>query len=217
MKRRILPVAATFAATATLLLAACGAGDDGSKANDEIAGADAGKGTASASPSESEVTIKRPDMTLPGDVEEKFEGWETGDTTKDVILADAGKAQTAVTYSVTKGDSESPALRFYQSGTALTGSQDWVKEIVDAGLTYSGSVRYYAADISVFDKKSAGVSYCADESKAYNKNRKTEKVDKTPASNDSYVLYSTRLEKKSNGVWQTTKLESERGNKACIQ
>ncbi|CAM5598931.1 hypothetical protein SALBM217S_07703 [Streptomyces griseoloalbus] len=116
-------------------------------------------------------------MTLPQDVEERFEGWKTGDATKDAVLADAGSAQTAVTYAVTKGDPESPALRFYQSGSALAGSQDWVKGIVDAGLTYSGSVRYFAPEIRVFDKQSASVSYCADESKAYNKNRKTNKVD----------------------------------------
>lgn len=217
MKRRSLPVAVAFATTAALLLTACGGGEETSRTDDEIAGADTGQSTGSASPGGSDVRAERPDMTLPQDVEETFEGWKTGDATKDAILADAGRAQTAVTYAVTKGDPESPALRFYQTGTALAGSQDWVKGIVDSGLTYSGSVRYYAADISVFDKKSAGVAYCADESKAYNKNRKTNKVDKVPATDDSYVLYSTRLERNGDGVWQTTKLESERGNKTCMQ
>ncbi|MEV5077285.1 hypothetical protein AB0K74_00325 [Streptomyces sp. NPDC056159] len=154
-------------------------------------------------------------MTLPGDVKETFEGWKTGDATKDAVLADAGRAQTAVTYAVTQGDPNSPALAFYQAGTALPGSQDWVKSIVDAGFTFSGSVRYYAVKTSLFDEKSAGVSYCADESKAFNKNRKTQKVDRVPPTDDSYVQYSTRLELNSKGVWQTTKLESQRGNKAC--
>jgi hypothetical protein len=156
-------------------------------------------------------------MNLPKDVKETFEGWTTGDAAKDEILADAGLAQSAVTYAVTQGDPESPALSFYQADSALAGSRDWVKGIVDSGFTYHGAVRYYAPDISVFDKKSAGVSYCADESKAFNKNRKTNKIDKTPASDDSFVLYSTRLEKNSSGVWQTTKLESERGNKTCLR
>ncbi|UVT11159.1 hypothetical protein AY578_18940 [Streptomyces thermocarboxydus] len=217
MKRRSLPIAVAFAATSALLLTGCGGDDGGSKAGDEIAGADTDKSTASPSSGAPEVSAERPDMTLPEDVEERFEGWKTGDATKDAVLADAGRAQTAVTYAVTKGDPKSPALSFYQSGTALAGSQDWVKGIVDAGLTYSGSVRYFAPEISVFDKESAGVSYCADESKAYNKDRKTNKVDKTPATDDSFVLYSTRLEKNDEGVWQTTKLESERGNKKCVQ
>ncbi|MGA5105956.1 hypothetical protein ACPCC3_20255 [Streptomyces cellulosae] len=212
-----MPIAVAFAATSALLLTGCGGDDGGSKPGDEIAGADTDKSTASPSSGAPEVSAERPDMTLPEDVEERFEGWKTGDATKDAVLADAGRAQTAVTYAVTKGDPKSPALSFYQSGTALAGSQDWVKGIVDAGLTYSGSVRYFAPEISVFDKESAGVSYCADESKAYNKDRKTNKVDKTPATDDSFVLYSTRLEKNDEGVWQTTKLESERGNKKCVE
>ncbi|MEV5435234.1 hypothetical protein AB0K80_04265 [Streptomyces sp. NPDC052682] len=217
MKRRPLPAAAALVATAALLLTACGSGKDSSKADDKIAGADTGGSTPSVSPSTSQGSIKGPDIALPEDVKETFEGWKTGDATKDAILADAGRAQTAVTYAVTQGDPDSPALSFYQAGTALAGSQDWVKEIVDAGLTFYGSVRYYAPNIRVFDSKSAGVSYCADESKAFNKDRKTNKVDKTPVTDDSYVLYSTRLEKNSEGVWQTTKLESDRGNKTCLQ
>ncbi|MFJ8715095.1 hypothetical protein ACIRD9_18210 [Streptomyces violaceus] len=215
MKRRPLPVAAALAATAALLLTACGSGDDKSSDNDKIAGADSAESTSPTPPSASDA--KRPSVKLPKDVKETFEGWTTGDAAKDAVLADAGRAQSAVTYAVTQGDPEAPALSFYQAGNALAGSQDWVKEIVDSGLTYHGLVRYYAPDISVFDKKSAGVSYCADESKAFNKNRKTNKIDKAPASDNSFVRYSTRLEKNSNGVWQTTKLESERGNKTCLR
>ncbi|MFI1356777.1 hypothetical protein ACH4TV_24830 [Streptomyces sp. NPDC020898] len=69
----------------------------------------------------------------------------------------------------------------------------------------------------MFDAKSAGVSFCADESKAYNKDRKTGQVDKSPADNDSYVLYNTRLEKSEQGVWQTTSGTSVRGSKTCVQ
>jgi hypothetical protein len=212
-----LPVAAALAASAALLLTACGGGDDKSSDNDKIAGADVSAPATSGSPDASSDTTERPTMELPDDVTETFEGWKSGDATEAAVLTDAGHAQTAVTYAITQGDPESAALSFYQSGTALAGSRDWVKGIIDAGLTYSGAVRYYNPDISVFDKKTAGVSYCADESKAYNKNRKTQKVDKVPATDQSYVLYSTRLQKNAKGVWQTTKLDSERGNKKCVR
>ncbi|MER5598526.1 hypothetical protein [Streptomyces sp. NPDC002265] len=213
MNRRSLPVAVALAATAAVLLTACGSGTDSSKDSDKIAGADQSTtGSASAAPA---ADSDRPDLTLPSDITETFEGWKTGVADKDAILADAGHAQTAVTHAVVKGDPQDTGLRFYQTNTALTGSQDWVKSIVDSGSTFTGTVRYYAPKISVFDKASAAVTYCSDESKAFNKDRKTKKVDRTPASNDSYVLYSTRLEKNAQGVWQTTKLESERGNKAC--
>ncbi|MEV0981281.1 hypothetical protein [Streptomyces sp. NPDC049915] len=212
MNRRSLPVAAALAATAALLLTACGSGDS-PKGNDKIAGADQGE-TTKASPTPTARTA-RPDLSLPSDVTESFEGWKTGDATKDAVLADAGHAQTAVTHAVVQGDPEDAALKFYQVGTALAGSQDWVKSIVGSGATFTGAVRYYAPRISVFDKNTAAVTYCSDESKAFNKNRKTNKVDKTPVTNDAYVLYSTRLEKSAQGVWQTTKLQSERGNKTC--
>ncbi|WP_328562069.1 hypothetical protein [Streptomyces coelicoflavus] len=217
VKRRSLPVAAALAASAALLLTACGGGDDKSSDNDKIAGADQSAPATSAVPDASGDTVERPTMKLPDDVTEGFEGWKTGDAAEDAVLADAGRAQTAVTYAITQGDPESSALSFYQSGTALASSQDWVKGVVDAGLTYSGAVRYYAPDVSMGGKDTAGVSYCADESKAYNKNRKTQEVDKVPATDQSFVLYSTRLEKNAEGVWQTTKLESERGNGKCVQ
>ncbi|MGW0996706.1 hypothetical protein ACWD5V_26150 [Streptomyces sp. NPDC002523] len=213
MNARSLPVVAASAATAALLLTACGGGGDSSKGHDKIAGVNQ-SGTPKTSPTPTKGPT-RPDLSLPSDVTETFEGWKTGDPTKDAVLADAERGQTAVTHAVTKGDPEDLGLKFYQTDTALAGSQDWVKSIVDSGFTFTGSVRYYAAKINIFDKTSAAVTYCSDESKAFNKNRKTNKVDRTAATNDSYVLYSTRLQKNAQGIWQTTKLESERGNKSC--
>ncbi|MGW3913688.1 hypothetical protein ACWEBX_19525 [Streptomyces sp. NPDC005070] len=217
MKRRALPVATAFAATTALLLTACGSGDDNPKANDKIAGADQGStrsATPSASPSDN---ADRPDITLPGDVKDEFEGWKTGDATKDAVLADAGRAQTAMNDAIIKGTSDTPGLAFYYKGKALTSSAKWVQKWLDAGITYTGTTRYYSPKVEIFDSKSAGVSYCADETKAYNKDRKTKKVDRTPAENDAYVLYNTRLEKTAQGVWQTSDGASVRGSKTCVR
>lgn len=220
MKRRSLPIAAAFAATAALLLTACGSGDDDkSKDNDKISGADQGDGqkeSGSSSASEDTgVAAKRPDMTLPKDVTETFANWKTGDATKDAVLADAGRAQTAVTYAITQGDADEPALGFYQDGDALVGSARWVKSVIDSGSTYSGKVRYFAPKLSMLGKDAASLVYCSDESKAFNKDRKTKKVSKSPVTDNSYVTYSTRLDKNAQGIWQTTKLQSKRGDKTC--
>ncbi|MGW7608226.1 hypothetical protein ACWGKW_13300 [Streptomyces sp. NPDC054766] len=218
MKRRSLPVAAAFAATTALLLTACGGGGDSSKGNDKITGADTGATKTSASPSASVPDdIKRPDITLPGDAIDDFQNWKTGDATKDAVLADAGRAQTATNDAIIKGTSDTPGLSFYYKGKALTSSVQWVQKWLDAGITYTGTTRYYRPKVQIFDSKSAGVSYCADESKAYNKDRKTKKVDRTPAGNDAYVLYNTRLEKNGQGVWQTSNGTSVRGSKTCVQ
>ncbi|MFJ4920141.1 hypothetical protein [Streptomyces sp. NPDC088725] len=218
MNRRPLPLAIALSATAVLLLSACGSSDEPAHDSGKIAGADRDAGETPASPSAStspSAATNRPAMALPSDIKENFDGWETGDSTKDAILADAGRAQSAVTYAVTQGSVESSALSFYQSKDALVGSMDYVKSFVDQGATYSGTIRYYAPKITVFDEKSAGVVYCSDESKAFSKNRKTEKVTKTPVTANSYLLYSTRLEKNAQGIWQTTDLTSERGNETC--
>ncbi|MGI5393440.1 hypothetical protein [Streptomyces sp. CA-251251] len=216
MKRRSLPVAAALTATAALLLTACGGGDDDSGGNDKIAGADTGSSPSAPSSSATE-TADRPDITLPEGVEDVFEKWETGHTTKDAVLSDAARAQTAMNDAITQGKPDTPGLTFYYEGKALTTSVKWVQKWLDAGITYTGTTRYFNPKVELFDDKSAGVSFCADETKAYNKGRKTGKVDKAPASNDSYVLYNTRLEKSEKGVWRTTDGTSVRGSKTCVQ
>ncbi|MFH8393551.1 hypothetical protein [Streptomyces sp. NPDC018036] len=215
MKRRTLPVATAFAATTALLLTACGGGGDTPKANDKIAGADRGR-TASASPSASPSgDADRPEVTLPKDLSDKFENWSTGNAAKDAVLADVGRRVDATNYAIAEGDAELPALGFYYSGTALADAGDWVTSIVKSGYSITGVNRYYNAKIDLFDSASAGVVYCEDQSKAFAKDRKSGKVIKTAVTAKSYVLYSTRLEKNKKGVWQTTKLTSQRGHKSC--
>ncbi|MER7773497.1 hypothetical protein ABTZ21_00620 [Streptomyces sp. NPDC096191] len=218
MKRRSLPVATALAATAALLLTACGGGDDKSDDGDKIAGADTGGSPSATAPSDAASdSADRPDITLPKDVQDVFEKWETGDTTKDAALADAARAQTAMNDAIVQGKTDTAGLTFYYEGKALTTSVKWVQKWLDAGITYTGTTRYFDPKVELFDAKSAGVSFCADETKAYNKERKTGKVDKSPATSDSYVLYNTRLEKNDQGVWRTTDGTSVRGSKTCVQ
>ncbi|MEV6197445.1 hypothetical protein AB0M19_34195 [Streptomyces sp. NPDC051920] len=220
MKRRTLPVATAFAATTALLLTACGGGSGSPKASDEIAGTDTGaaRSPSSASPGPStSAGVKRPDITLPRDVKDDFENWKTGDATKDAVLADAGRAQTATNYAIVKSDPDEPALAFYRQGDALVGGAQWVKSFVDAGITYTGTVRYFRPTVTLYGTTSAGVTFCTDESKAFNKDVKTKKVDRTPATKNSYVYYNTHLKRADNGVWQTTQLVSERGNSKCAR
>ncbi|MGY4926325.1 hypothetical protein [Streptomyces sp. 900105755] len=212
MKRRTLLATAALAASAALLLTACSSGDGGSKANDKIAGADSG-GTK-ASPAAS-AAADRPEVTLPSDLSDTFESWKTGDTTKDAVLGDVARRIDATNYAIAQGDPELSALGFYYSGGALADAKDWVESIAKDGYSITGVNRYYNAKIDVFDSASAGVTYCEDQSKAFAKVRKSGKVIKTAVNDDSYVVYTTRLEKNKQGVWQTTKLTSQRGSKSC--
>ncbi|MFI1565054.1 hypothetical protein ACH4ZX_18715 [Streptomyces sp. NPDC020490] len=215
MKRRTLAAAAALAATAALLLTACGDGDDSAKANDKIAGADTGSDSAKPSPTEGDAA-DRPKITLPSDLTDAFDGWKTGDATKDAVLGDVAQRIDATNYAIAKGDADLPALTFYYSGGALADAKDWVQSIAKEGYSITGVNRYYNAKVDVFDSASAGVVYCEDQSKAFAKVRKTGKVIKTEVNSDSYVIYTTRLEKNKQGVWQTTKLTSQRGHKSCM-
>ncbi|MFF2366473.1 hypothetical protein ACFVU0_27775 [Streptomyces sp. NPDC058122] len=200
MKRHSLPTATAFAATTALLLTACGSGDGNPKANDKIAGVDR-ESTGSATPGASASdNAGRPDVALPKDLSDKFEGWSTGDAAKDAALADVRRKVDSTNYAIAGGDAELPALGVYYSGTALADAGDWVTSIVKDGYSITGVNRYYNAKIDLFDSASAGVVYCEDQSKAFAKDRKTGKVIKTAVTAKSYVLYSTRLEKNEKGV-----------------
>ncbi|MFF9484920.1 hypothetical protein [Streptomyces sp. NPDC014676] len=214
MKRRALPLATVLAAAAALLLTACGSGSDKPKDDDQIAGADTGDTKTSASPSASD-SVDRPDLSLPSDVKEAFEGWKTGDEVKDAVLADAGRSMTAVNRAITDGEPDSAALEFYYEGEALVGAAKWVQTFVDHDATITGTTRYYSPTVSLSGKKTAAVTLCADESKAFNKFRKTGKVDRSAPSDDSYVYYLSRLKLNDMGVWVTTEAHSQRGSTKC--
>ncbi|WP_055523333.1 hypothetical protein [Streptomyces graminilatus] len=220
MKRRSLPVAAALVASAALLLTACG-GDDsggGSKANDKIAGANTGNG-ASASPTASAsapaASADRPKIELPSDVTDTFESWKTGDAAKDAVLADTAGRIDATNDAILRGDTGAPGLSFYYRDKALSDAVAWVQAYVNANMTFTGTTRYYAPQVTLSGKTEASVVYCADESKGFNKNRKTNKVDRTPSGESPYVLYNTRLEKSARGVWQSINLVSKRGDETC--
>ncbi|MGW3494262.1 hypothetical protein [Streptomyces sp. NPDC001020] len=216
MKRHTMPVAVALAATTTLLLSACGSSDGSSKDADKISGVDAGGNKSSPPPSASASgPTDRPEIKFPDGVENRFENWKTGDPTKDAVLSDVTQTVNAVDDAILKGDTNSATVAYYRQGKALVSAQKWIQAWLDAGLSWTGTTRYFAPNIKFADKETAAVVYCADESKAYNKDRKTGKVDKSPSGESPFVTYSTQLKKNSNGVWQTTDVMSKRGDKTC--
>ncbi|WP_254396076.1 hypothetical protein [Streptomyces sp. AC512_CC834] len=216
VKRRSLPVVAALAASAALLLTACGGEDDKSSDNDKIAGADTGEAVETTPPAEqSSGPTDRPEITFPKDVENKFENWETGEPVEDAVLSDVAQTVNAIDDAILRGDANSATVAYYRQGNALVSAQKWIQAWLDEDLTWTGVTRYFKPNIKVADKDTAAVVYCADESKAYNKNRKTGKVDKTPSDESPYVTYSTQLKKSDKGVWQTTEVQSKRGEKTC--
>ena len=215
-RRPTLLAMITLTAAAALALSACGGGDgDSSKDNDKVAGAEAGS-EESPSPSVGATdAVARPQVKLPSDVTDKYEDWKTGDDTEDAVLADTARRIDVTNDAILRGDTGAPGLSFYYRDKALTGAVEWVQAYVDANLSFTGTTRYYAPQVTLSGENSATVVYCSDESMGFNKDRKTNKVDKTPSDESPYVLYNTRLEMNGQGVWQTTNLVSKRGDKKC--
>ncbi|MGY1497918.1 hypothetical protein ACW4TU_15190 [Streptomyces sp. QTS52] len=218
MKRRSLPVAAALVASAALLLTACGGDDSGSKDNDKIAGADTGSETPAsptASASASAASADRPKIELPSDLTYTFTPEETGDTVKDAVLKDNAEMIRALDAAIVAQNPRLPALEFYTEGEGAVAAQQWVKAFTDAKWTVTGSVRYFDRQVTISSKKSASLSYCADESKGFSKVIKTNEIKKTPASKDSYVAYGVQVQRNKDGVWETLKIQSARGADRC--
>ncbi|MFJ8491481.1 hypothetical protein ACIRBZ_24495 [Streptomyces sp. NPDC094038] len=214
--RRLLTTA-TAGVTAALLLAGCGGGGgDKSDSNGKIAGADTGA-SASASPSASASAVEsgRPKITLPSDVTLTFEGGQTGDAVKDAVLTDNAEMMRAVDAAIAGTDSKGEGIGYYTTGKALEASLSWVAQWKKANVTITGAIRYYDRDVTLKGKTAAILTFCGDESKGFSKNKKTNKINKTPVTKNSYVTYNTRLDKNSNGVWQTSQIISTRGAARC--
>ncbi len=217
MNRRILSLAASaLTVTAALALTACSSNADKPKDSDKIAGADqSAKASASPSASASAAASDRPKIELPADLSYAFEWQKTGEPAKDAVLSDGEQLIKAIDYAIVKQDPLQEAYRFYTEGELSASTQQYIQEYVKAKSRVTGSYRYYNATVSVGDHGTASLSYCQDQGKAYDMAIPTGKVDKTPPTKNSYVLYHTALHKNDGGVWVTTKMVSDRGSSKC--
>ncbi|WP_369368978.1 hypothetical protein AB5L52_27090 [Streptomyces sp. CG4] len=198
------------------MLAGCGGGGGGdSNSKNKISGADTG-GSASASPSASaSAATGRPEITFPSDAKNVFEGGKTGDATKDAVLADSALSVNSVDEAIFKGSASTKALGFYNAGKALGESITYAQGYINKHDTWVGETRYFDRSVTLSGADKAYVTYCSDESKSFIKHKKTNKIENTPTTADSYVLYHTALTKNAAGVWQTTDVVSNRGAKEC--
>ncbi|WP_329344118.1 hypothetical protein OG866_15680 [Streptomyces sp. NBC_00663] len=214
-RRPTLIAALTLTAAAALTLSACGSDDSSKDDNDKIAGADTG-GSASPSPSPSKSDSSgRPKITFPSDAKNVFEYDKTGNAAKDAALADSTLSVNSVDEAIFEASTGTKALGFYNTGKALESSITYVQRYIDGGDSWTGETRYFNYKVTLSGANKAYVTYCSDESKSFIKDRKTNKVDKSPSDDSSYVLYNTSLTKNAEGVWQTSNIASNRGNKAC--
>ncbi|MEU8955846.1 hypothetical protein AB0C93_16245 [Streptomyces sp. NPDC048518] len=218
-RRPTLLVAAAVTAAAVVSLSSCGGSDDdaGSKDGDKIAGADSGteKG-ASPSPKAPGDGVKRPEIRLPKDVHNVFEGGKTGDPKKDAVLADNERWVNSLIEAVTVKAKDHPALKFYAAGDGLLSSAEYVQGFQEKKKSFVGTIRYYDRQVTMLKDGVAAVTYCKDGTKTYPKDLKTGAVDRSiKGSASDYAFVNTRVTKNAEGIWQTDSVTSTTASKKC--
>ncbi|MGC0427908.1 Asp-tRNA(Asn)/Glu-tRNA(Gln) amidotransferase A subunit family amidase [Streptomyces sp. SAI-195] len=119
--------AATFAATAALLLTACG-GEDSSP--DDIKGAETEASSSSPSASASGAAdVKRPDVSLPKDLKLVFDFDRPSDAGQAAALEDAANYIRALNHGITEQDAKDPCVRLLFGGRCRP-----VRRVADPGV-----------------------------------------------------------------------------------
>ncbi|MGW1216248.1 hypothetical protein ACWD5F_42115 [Streptomyces sp. NPDC002499] len=217
MKRRTLPTAVALAAATGLLLTACGGGDDSSKANDKIAGADEG-GSSSPSPSASAAADKdAPTFDLPSDITVAVERKTTGDATKDAVLRDVAYSAQARLEAFAKGEGQAANMNRYFAADALTYWNEQISANKKKGLTNTGSYRYYDFQVLDLKGKTAAARYCEDQRKGFAKEIKSGKVLRTQPSNKDFIQVTLQMAQDSRGDWQARQVSWKTEVAECVQ
>ncbi|MEU9522536.1 hypothetical protein [Streptomyces sp. NPDC048224] len=200
MNRHFTRLAAlTLTAAAALTLSACAGDDSSGKGADKIAGADPG----------------RPKIELPSDLSYTFDWPRTRDKDKNAVLADGQQSIKAVDLAIVNQDPLDKVYLFYYEGEAAAGTEEFIQAYAKENARVTGAYRFYDAVVNMRSKSEASLVYCEDQSKAYDMYLKPKKVNKTPVTRNSYVLYNTQLRKNDKGVWVVQEIHSQRGSDRC--
>lgn len=216
MKRRTSPVAVAFAAAATLMLTACGGGDDTSGDNDKIAGTDQGteKPTKSAEPSGVPAEDKPDgvDVSLPADMDLVFDWEEPKDENEAAAMEDAANYVRAIYHGVDKRTTEDAALVAYSTADGLKYARTQIDARLEGDWTATGTRRHYQATTrSASNGNSVEVAFCVDSSRFYSKEVKTGKILKGTPSITDFDYFKIIMVKlpTGDGLWQASKVYVE--------
>ncbi|MGW0289988.1 hypothetical protein [Streptomyces tuirus] len=219
MKRRPLPVAAALAATATLLLTACGSGDGKPGDNDKTTGA----GQAAESPKESAHSSAgdKPDgvdVSLPSDIDLVFDWDKPKDKNEAAAMEDAANYIRAIYRGVDKRTTKDAAVTAYATGNGLHYAQVQINEWIKGGWTATGTLRHYDTTTrSAPNGNSVEVGFCADSGKFFGREVKTKKLLKTKPSIEDFDYFKIVMVKfpTSEDLWQASKVFVETKAAKC--
>jgi hypothetical protein len=217
-----LPVAAALAATAALLLTACGTGDAKSSDNDKIA--DAGQraetpeesGEPSAAPAEDKPDGA--DVSLPKDMNLVFNWDRPKDKNEAAAMQDAANFVRAIYRGVDERTTKDAAVVAYSTGDGTRYAKTQIDTRLDGGWTATGTRRHYQATTrSAPNGNSVEVAFCVDSSKFYSKEIETGKVLKGAPNITDFDYFKIVMVKlpTGDGLWQASKVYVEAKAAKC--
>ncbi|WAZ23376.1 hypothetical protein STRCI_004715 [Streptomyces cinnabarinus] len=222
MKRRTLPTAAALAATAALLLTACGSGDDEPSDNDKIPGADqqSSKPEKSTEPSGAPAEDKPDgvDVSLPKDMNLVFDWDKPKDKNEAAAMEDAANFVRAIYRGVDKRTTQDAALVAYSTGDGLKYGKTQIDVRLEGDWTATGTRRHYQATTrSASNGTSVEVAFCVDSTKFYSKEIKTGKILKAAPSITDFDYFKIIMVKlpTGDGLWQASKVFVEAKAAKC--
>ncbi|MYS24290.1 hypothetical protein GA0115240_16313 [Streptomyces sp. DvalAA-14] len=220
MTRSSLPIAAAFAAAAGLLLTACGGGgSDGSdQAQPSTTAAAPTATTAPATPTPPPTTATgpaAPTFVLPSDAKVVFTGFDGSDAKTAPVLRDVKNIVMTMQEAEGEGKGSTPNIKRYFSGLQAATVSDTAINYRKSGLTITGTLRDYRPTVAFDAADRAQVSYCEDESKAYDKVIATGQVRKTTPELRDFSLWRMGLVRNAAGDWQVVDYSQQTGVSKC--
>ncbi|MEU6079246.1 hypothetical protein [Streptomyces sp. NPDC047108] len=155
-----------------------------------------------------------PEFDLPSDVKVVIDADKTGDKAKDVVLKDHGYALMAMQEAYAKAEATGNFDRYWRHEAAAK-FRAVFGEYKKSGTTITGTDRFYGRAVMSLKGKKALVTFCEDQSKAFDKDVKSRKVARDEPSLDSFIEIRTVLEKGGAGDWQVTEYLGQRGSESC--
>ncbi|MFF7158748.1 hypothetical protein [Streptomyces sp. NPDC008139] len=219
MTRSSLPIAVALAASAGLLLTACGGG--GSDSSDKIQPTEtvttAAPSATTASPTQA-AGPNAPKFDLPSDVKVDFKGFDDSDPTKKAVLTDATYAAQAVLEIEVKAHSKvTPNFSRFWTGDRGAAFADSLLAQIKGKGGITGTYHYYNPVVKTLANGGGNLSvaYCEDQRKAYSKDSTTGQAKMTTPSATDFRQWTLLMTKSSSGEWTVFDHQWLKGAKQC--
>lgn len=225
MRHAVRVTRPTLVAAAAAALLVTGCSGDG-ESDDELAGAETQAPESTDAPEEEDAAgaeppddgIERPEIELPEDMVNVFEDTETGDETRDAIIADVQQRINGVDMALAQSDPNIEAVEFYHTLDGEVSIKSYIRSAADSNRSWTGTTEYYDFSVSIPDGDgNPSVTYCRDTTNSYTKDLETgEQLDKG-ASGPYQYRERVWVDENDQGVWQVVVVDegSEEGDREC--